>query len=487
VNRYRGSLSVGFVLGFVLMIAAQPSVVSAQSACGEWTRVDPPAAATAAITHVTALSANDAWALNGALGTIHWDGTSWTQVPIPDLSSLGSSFDLDAMGSAGTAMFICGVVSTSVWTNEQLLLIWDGGQWDRVESMELAQNSFGQPRYGAPRAIDGASADDLWIVGTASSNPPQGVANVVLTVHWDGSQLVEYITPGVGDRQNHLYDVSVLAPDDAWAVGEFTSWAGGANGALHGQTFHWDGTSWNHVPNPTETIDMVDLHAVVAIASNDVWAAGRDPNGPLFMHWDGSSWTIVPSPPSAAGTIQKLAAIASDDIWAVDTPGGVPIFGKYYHWDGTAWSVVIPPDVPGATQVSRHGGLAAVGECDVWAVGSVYDGQVLGPFIERFQVGDVTAVPDLEPTVAFLEVSPNPIRHSAQIRFVIPGAILSRAQIYDIRGQLVRALLEEPSLSDHLLWNGRDDAGRNVPDGVYFLRVESSDDRVLTQKLTVVR
>ena len=47
------------------------------------------------------------------------------------------------------------MVSTSVWTNEQLLLIWNGGEWDRVESMELAPNSFGQPRYGAPRAIDG--------------------------------------------------------------------------------------------------------------------------------------------------------------------------------------------------------------------------------------------------------------------------------------------------------------------------------------------
>jgi len=205
------------------------------------------------------------------------------------------------------------------------------------------------------------------------------------------------------------------------------------------------------------------------------------------MHWDGSSWTVVPGPPGVTGSVHKLAAIASDDVWAVDTPWQVPSIGKYYHWDGTAWSVVAP-EIAGATSVARHGGLAAVGECDVWAVGNINFGAESEPFIERLQ-GTVapTAAPIIAGNGDFLEVFPNPIRDSARIRLAIPGDVVSGAWIYDVRGRPIRTLLAGSSERDRLGWDGRDDVGGNVPGGVYFLRVESGEGHVVTRKLTVVR
>ena len=98
-----------------------------------------------------------------------------------------------------------------------------------------------------------------------------------------------------------------------------------------------------------------------------------------------------------------------------------------------------------------------------------------------------TAVPVLTSSAPLLDVSPNPVRHSASIRFALPGRSATRARIYDVRGTLVRTLLEQPSRHDSFPWDARDESGSRVPGGVYFLRVESDDDRSFTRKLTVVR
>lgn len=471
-----------------IAILFSTSTLGASQICGTWQPVAPPLGATSTIEQVTAFGDTDAWALSGTLGPIHWDGASWSQVPLPDLSGLGSGVSLRAMGSAGTALVLSGIVTTSVWTNEQLLLIWDGGRWDRVETLELAPNDFDQPRYGAPRAVGGVSGDDVWIVGTASSNPPGGPSNVVLTVHWDGSGLVEHITPGLGDRQNHLYGVATIASDDAWAVGEFTSIQLPENGALHGMTLHWDGASWTRVPNPTETMDSVHLHEVVAISPDDVWAAGQSPNGPLFMHWDGSAWTVV-SNPSTSGGIYQLAAIASDDIWAVEHPYQVPLISTFQHWDGTSWSVVPPPEIPGATSVNRAAGLAAAGPCDAWAVGSIDMGSGAVPYIERLRAGEiVTAVPWVGTGSRLDQNVPNPFNPQTSITFRLAQRQHVRLSIHDATGREVMTLIDEvrPQGSNTVSWTGRDREGSAVASGVYLYRL-ITEERIETRRMVLLR
>lgn len=476
---------IRFSLILALGSVAIAAGAGAQALCGEWTTVEPPVTA-GAILDVTAVSASDAWALRGEFGTIHWDGSAWNEVPLPDLSGIGSPFSLRATASlAPSWFFVAGIVSTSTWTTEQLLMIWDGADWDRVESIELVPNIAGAPRYGSPSAIAVASPDDLWIIGLASGSGDGVSGSPIMTLHWDGSNLTEHATPGAGNRQNNMLDAVAIASNDMWAVGEYNN-TGTGDSSFHGMTYHYDGASWSQVPNPTQSIASAHLNAVAAISSDDVWAAGDSPSGPLFMHWGGNSWTIVPGPPGVTGTVQRLAAIASDDVWAVDSPWQVPLLGKYYHWDGTAWSVVPGPEIPGATSVSRHGGLAAVGSCDVWAVGSINLGNGIEPFIERLQGGGgATAAPAV--AIPALDVFPNPLRDSARIRLTVPGGVLADVRIYDVRGTPIRTLEVGAGASDGSRWDGRDDAGRSVPAGVYFLRAGSAGGKTVTRKLTVVR
>ena len=71
---------------------------------------------------------------------------------------------------------------------------------------------------------------------------------------------------------------------------------------------------------------------------------------------------------------------------------------------------------------------------------------------------------------------PNPFNPQTRIIFELEQAGPCRVAIYDVSGRLVRQL-ESASLnagSHERVWQGRDDHGRQVPSGAYYVRLESS-------------
>jgi hypothetical protein len=83
---------------------------------------------------------------------------------------------------------------------------------------------------------------------------------------------------------------------------------------------------------------------------------------------------------------------------------------------------------------------------------------------------------------------PNPFNESTEIRFHLGGAGSTTIQIYNINGQLVRVLLNEPlEAGDHRLsWNGQDEGNQAVASGIYFCRLEHGGE-VLTTKMMLVK
>jgi hypothetical protein len=71
---------------------------------------------------------------------------------------------------------------------------------------------------------------------------------------------------------------------------------------------------------------------------------------------------------------------------------------------------------------------------------------------------------------------PNPFNPRTTIRFDLPEPARVDLEIYDAAGRVVRRLLREESrkAGGHTaVWNGRDDAGRQVAAGVYFCRLRA--------------
>src|SRR5207302_8394357 len=81
---------------------------------------------------------------------------------------------------------------------------------------------------------------------------------------------------------------------DVWAAGYQTTQAGAQKSLIE----HYDGAAWTIIPSPNPASFAVYLSSLVALATNDVWAAGHylDNAGiyqTLMEHWDGNVWTIV--------------------------------------------------------------------------------------------------------------------------------------------------------------------------------------------------
>jgi outer membrane protein assembly factor BamB len=79
------------------------------------------------------------------------------------------------------------------------------------------------------------------------------------------------------------------------------------------------------------------------------------------------------------------------------------------------------------------------------------------------------------PGFVFSPPFPSPGRQDTQFRWQLPKREHVRLRIYDIRGRLVRALVDEALAagSHHARWDGRDDDGQQVAAGVYFARLQA--------------
>ena len=84
-----------------------------------------------------------------------------------------------------------------------------------------------------------------------------------------------------------------------------------------------------------------------------------------------------------------------------------------------------------------------------------------------------------EETVAKPEITlgnyPNPFNPTTTISFSIPEAANTTIEIYNIRGQKVKTLLNAHLDADQheVTWQGTDDNGKNVTSGIYFYKLNS--------------
>jgi hypothetical protein len=116
------------------------------------------------------------------------------------------------------------------------------------------------------------------------------------------------------------------------------------------------------------------LHGIAAIASDDIWAVGTQEGGDsstLIEHWDGTSWMVVPShsPPMTDGYLDAVAGAGADDVWAAGYSYGADSYdpGLLEHWDGSSWSIVDgPAGITGGYRIhaltASPAGVVAAGE-----------------------------------------------------------------------------------------------------------------------------
>lgn len=111
--------------------------------------------------------------------------------------------------------------------------------------------------------------------------------------------------------------------------------------------------------------------------------------------------------------------------------------------------------------------------------------EILGHFGYQYG-GGIVSTPDAG--VFSLTNYPNPFNPVTKIEYNLPQAGRLTMKIYNIRGELVRNLIDEerPAGNDHVMWAGKTDSGAEVSSGVYFCEVNAGGE-VLVQKMALIK
>ena len=103
---------------------------------------------------------------------------------------------------------------------------------------------------------------------------------------------------------------------------------------------------------------------------------------------------------------------------------------------------------------------------------------------------DMTGVPGDSPRLSDMlaQNAPNPFNPRTMIRYASAADGEVSLRIYDLRGRLVRNLVDSklPAGKHQASWDGRDDGGRVLPSGVYHYVLRTLDSE-LKRKMVLLR
>jgi hypothetical protein len=97
-------------------------------------------------------------------------------------------------------------------------------------------------------------------------------------------------------------------------------------------------------------------------------------------------------------------------------------------------------------------------------------------------------IPDDRAAGLIYRAEPNPFRATTAIEFRAPSAGRVALMIYNAAGQQVRTVADRCGASPQaVMWDGKDDAGRLLPPGVYFVGLSCGNKIADVEKLVLLR
>jgi hypothetical protein len=335
---------------------------------------------------VSAASATDAWAVGSyyapsntnVLNAMaeHFDGTRWTEFPLPNVG-LNENSLLGVSELPNGHAWAVGYFVNATYQQQTLVEYYNGTVWSVVTSPSpgARQNIL----YG----VTALSDNDVWAVGTQEDN--NDVFHT-LTMHWDGSMWTAKTAVDAGASGNQFYAVTnaggtVYATGQqsgssfpsqilveqwnsksaAWSVVSTPSdatasplplglTAGGSTLSLVGDTESSTAPyttlvaagapgSQQILSTPNNGSGENDLFAAATAADGSTWAVGWYINASgthqtLTEQGVGGVWSLAPSPNVNTGDngLAGVAAIPGGGLWAVGVSAGKGNFSTLIMW-----------------------------------------------------------------------------------------------------------------------------------------------------------
>lgn len=316
---------------------------------------------------VAAISANEAWVVgmynNSHIQLLKWNGTTWQPQTVANEPTAATLFGIDARtatdiwavgGRSGVPALLC------------YALHYNGSTWTEVPvpAVGLTLNSF--------YAVDAVSANSAWAVGSRSGDSSGQYR--FLAMHWNGSTWSNVpMSAGLDTVQGELMDVKAISDSDVWATaytlagGSMTlhyngsSWTQVSTGAgrvsaiaaiaandmyvTGSDIAHYNGAGWS-IADTLNAGPQPDLTATAILPGGEIWAAGRQmdaagnyqtlvyrKNGTVSTSIDGSYAITVdaeayPNPCADVLSLRITSAKQGHGFVTVSSISGTAVFQK---------------------------------------------------------------------------------------------------------------------------------------------------------------
>jgi hypothetical protein len=234
--------------------------------------------------------------------------------------------------------------------------------------------------------------------------------------------------------------------------------------------------------------------ALAVDTANVVWAGWsvtdhEDSNTAIYTsYYDGNTWSAPVLVNSEPTVFYSDIAITSDDagmVWLTWVNSDEDIY--YSYWNGNNWSDPVPIDThpakdydPKMTFDGERIWVTWIRRVDLLDTLSVYASYAYGVGVEEKPAADPL------PAVSGISLDcPNPFSSKTSMSYQLRSDCRVSLRIHDIAGKLVRTLVNRDQTAGYYLvnWNGKDNVGTQLPAGIYFLRLETSN-KSITKKIT---
>ena len=253
---------------------------------------------------------------------VHWDGHAWTTIPSPnppnasgDLTSISavSANDIWAVGGSNNTV---GNHTTGALVRLPLALHWDGRSWSSVAIPSPDPPDGRHDVQALLLDVATLSHNDAWALGWHMRGAQAGTLSQALMEHWNGHAwgIVDGHSPFAATDLGAFLPVS---SNNVWAMG---TGADGPGGPRHPLTLHWDGSGWSSASPP------VPIGRGIALAPDNTWAG----SSPGVAHWDGTAWHPIAIPGAEQLNFSLVTGTGPQDLWASGSSAdNLPVFYRY--------------------------------------------------------------------------------------------------------------------------------------------------------------
>ncbi|MBK7046936.1 MAG: hypothetical protein IPH48_10565 [bacterium] len=283
---------------------------------------------------------------------------------------------------------------------------------------------------------------------------------------------------------------------DLYAAGDFTT----ARGVAAAGIVRWDGTSCHALGSGLTHLNgnQMDGYAL-AVYGGDLVVGGNFYRAGDVAVWHIASWDGTAFHDFAPGLRGANSwygvfslAVAGSQLFAGGRITHVDLdlvgIGRF---DGQQWHTLGSGIAGDPSDLNAFDLLVA--DRTLWVAGAFHTAggrpsSHVAAWSDPAVLGSPSGVTGPPAAVVSLTASPNPFNPRTTIAFTLPQAGDTMLAVYDLAGRRVATLVEAPLPEGptSLDWDGRDDAGRALPSGVYLVRLRQAQT-IQRCQVTLVR